>query len=176
MLDAALHALVSPVRDAEEKYVSLLRFLVLKGEGGVQLTPQVNYKLRDGLLVCLTGEGVQRLPAPPQPFEPGAYRLPGGYFVKFQVVKYEEFLKNQPIFKKDLNCCADCAKIQGNVILRKKYYNELGIPQAERPLLPLLADGSEVLWLWGCGFAEGCAPDEYTHEVLTVRTEKTGEA
>ena len=32
------------------------------------------------------------------------------------------------------------------------------------------------LWLWGCGFAEGCAPDEYTHEVLTVRTEKTGEA
>ena len=56
----------------------------------------------------------------------------------------------------------------------KKYYNELGIPQAERPLLPLLADGSEVLWLWGCGFAEGCAPDEYTHEVLTVRTEKQG--
>ena len=107
----------------------------------------------------------------------------------------ENFLKNQPIFKKDLNCCADCAKIQRNAILRtrqpgdffrpagrhlrktlKKYYNELGIPQAERPLLPLLADGSEVLWLWGCGFAEGCAPDEYTHEVLTVRTEKTGEA
>ena len=56
----------------------------------------------------------------------------------------------------------------------KNYYNELGIPQAERPLLPLLADGSEVLWLWGCGFAEGCAPDEYTHEVLTVRTEKQG--
>ena len=43
-------------------------------------------------------------------------------------------------------------------------------------LLPLLADGSEGLWLWGCGFAEGCAPDEYTHEVLTVRTEKIGEA
>ena len=41
---------------------------------------------------------------------------------------------------------------------------------------PLLASGSEVLWLWGSGFAEGCAPDAYTHEVLTVRTEKTGEA
>ena len=195
VLDAALHALVSPVRDAEEKYISLLHFLVLKGEGAVQLTPDVNYKIQDGLLVCLTREGSQTLPAPPQPFEPGDFYLPGGYFVKFQVVKYEEFLKNQPIFKKDLNCCADCAKIQRNAILRtrqpgdffrpagrhlrktlKKYYNELGIPQAERPLLPLLADGSEVLWLWGCGFAEGCAPDEYTHEVLTVRTEKTGEA
>ena len=40
----------------------------------------------------------------------------------------------------------------------KKYYNELGIPQAERPLLPLLADGSEVLWLWGCGFARDVPP------------------
>ena len=38
VLDAALHALVSPVRDAEEKYISLLHFLVLKGEGAVQLT------------------------------------------------------------------------------------------------------------------------------------------
>ena len=104
------------------------------------------------------------------------------------------FLKNQPIFKR-LKLLLECAKIQRECYsahtaagdffrpagrhLRKtlkKYYNELGIPQAERPLLPLLADGSEVLWLWGCGFAEGCAPDEYTHEVLTVRTEKTGEA
>lgn len=54
VLDAALHALVSPVRDAEEKYISLLHFLVLKGEGAVQLTPDVNYKIQDGLLVCWT--------------------------------------------------------------------------------------------------------------------------
>ena len=57
----------------------------------------------------------------------------------------------------------------------KKYYNELGIPQDERPLLPLLADGSEVLWLWGSGFAEGVAPDPYTDEVWMVRTEKAEE-
>ena len=195
VLDAALHALISPVRDAEEKYVNLLRFLVLQREGALQLTPEVTYKIKNGVLLRLTPQGIKPPPAPPQPFTQGCFSLPGGYFVEFQRVKYEEFLKNQPIFKKDLNCCADCAKIQGNAILRtrqpgdffrpagrhlrktlKKYYNELGIPQAERPLLPLLADGSEVLWLWGCGFAEGCAPDEYTHEVLTVRTEKTGEA
>ena len=65
---------------------------------------------------------------------------------------------------------AICEKHSKNIIMNLVYR------QAERPLLPLLADGSEVLWLWGCGFAEGCAPDEYTHEVLTVRTEKTGEA
>ena len=55
----------------------------------------------------------------------------------------------------------------------KKYYNELAVPSKERPLLPLLADGSEVLWLWGSGFAEGLAPDAYTREVLWIRTEKT---
>ena len=55
----------------------------------------------------------------------------------------------------------------------KKYYNEMAIPAAQRPLLPLLADGSEVLWLWGAGFAEGLAPDEFTREVLVIRTEQT---
>ena len=101
VLDAALHALVSPVRDAEEKYISLLRFIVLRGEGAVQLTPEVLFKISGTTLCCLTKEGTQSVPLPPQPFEPGEYRLPGGYFVKFQVVKYEECLKNQPIFKKD---------------------------------------------------------------------------
>ena len=194
VLDAALHALISPVRDAEEKYVNLLRFLVLQREGALQLTPEVTYKIKNGVLLRLTPQGIKPPPAPPQPFTQGCFSLPGGYFVEFQRVKYEEFLKNQPIFKKDLNCCADCAKIQKNLLLRtrlpgdffrpagrhvrktlKKLYNEMGIPQEERPLLPLLADGSEVLWLWGCGFAEGVAPDSYTNEVLTVRTEKAGE-
>ena len=195
VLDAALHTLVSPVRDAEEKYITLLRFLVQRGDGALQLTPEVTYKVRDGVLLCQTPEGVRPPPAPPQPFSEGRFFLPGGYFVEFRRVKYEEFLKNQPIFKKDLNCCADCAKIQGNLVLRtrqpgdffrpagrhvrktlKKYYNELKIPQDERPLLPLLADGREVLWLWGSGFAEGLAPDPYTMEVLVVRTEKEEEA
>lgn len=194
VLDTALHSLVSPVRDAEEKYITLLRFLLQRGEGALQLTPEVTYKVKDGILLRQTPQGIKPPPAPPQPFSEGRFFLPGGYFVEFRRVKYEEFLKNQPIFKKDLNCCADCAKIQKNLLLRtrlpgdffrpagrhvrktlKKLYNEMGIPQEERPLLPLLADGSEVLWLWGCGFAEGVAPDSYTNEVLTVRTEKAGE-
>ncbi len=194
VLDAALHSLVSPVRDAEEKYITLLRFLIQHGEGALQLTPEVTYKVKDGVLLRLTPRGVRPPPAPPQPFSEGRFLLPGGYFVEFRRVKYEEFLKNQPIFKKDLNCCADCAKIQKNLLLRtrlpgdffrpagrhvrktlKKYYNELGIPQDERSLLPLLADGSEVLWLWGSGFAEGVAPDSYTNEVWTVHTEKAEE-
>ena len=194
VLDTALHSLVSPVRDAEEKYITLLRFLLQRGEGALQLTPEVTYKVKDGILLRQTPQGIKPPPAPPQPFSEGRFFLPGGYFVEFRRVKYEEFLKNQPIFKKDLNCCADCAKIQKNLVLRtrlpgdffrpagrhvrktlKNYYNELGIPQKDRPLLPLLANGSEVLWLWGSGFTEGVEPDSFTNEVLTVRTEKAGE-
>lgn len=194
VLTTALHSLVSPVRDAEEKYISLLRFLVLRGEGALQLTPEVTYKVKNGELLRLTQSGSQPPPAPPQPLGEGVFRLPGGYLLEFRAEKCEDFLKNETIFKKDLNCCADYAKIQKSVLLRtrqpgdyfrpagrhirktlKKYYNELGIPPQERPLLPLLADGSEVLWLWGSGFAEGLAPDACTREVLTVRTEKAGE-
>ena len=196
VLDAALHSLVSPVRDAEEKYVSLLRFLVVKGEGALQLTPEVTYKVQNGPagkeLVRISPLGAAPAPAPAQPALPGVYHLPGGYTVALRVEKYEDFLKNAPIFKKDLNCCADYAKISKNIMLRtrqpgddyrprdrhvrktlKKYYNELAIPMNERPLLPLLADGSEVIWLWGSGFADGFAPDRFTREVLVIRTEKT---
>lgn len=196
VLDAALHSLVSPVRDAEEKYVSLLRFLVMKGEGALQLTQDVTYKVQNGParkeLVRISPSGAAPAPAPAQPALPGVYHLPGGYTVALRVEKYEDFLKNAPIFKKDLNCCADYAKISKNIMLRtrqpgddyrprdrhvrktlKKYYNELAIPMNERPLLPLLADGSEVIWLWGSGFAEGFAPDRFTREVLVIRTEKT---
>lgn len=57
VLDAALHALISPVRDAEEKYVNLLRFLVLQREGALQLTPEVTYKIKNGVLLRLTPQG-----------------------------------------------------------------------------------------------------------------------
>ena len=53
--------LVSPVRDAEEKYVSLLRFLVLKGEGALQLTADVSYRVQkyggDKQLVRISAAG-----------------------------------------------------------------------------------------------------------------------
>ena len=196
VLDAALHSLVSPVRDAEEKYVSLLRFLIMKGEGALQLTADVTYKVQKSSsgkeLVRISPAGAAPAPAPAQPALPGVYHLPGGYTIALRVEKYEDFLKNAPSFKKDLNCCADYAKISKNILLRtrqpgddyrprdrhvrktlKKYYNELAIPMNERPLLPLLADGSEVIWLWGSGFAEGLAPDRFTREVLVIRTEKT---
>ena len=37
--------------------------------------------------------------------------------------------------------------------------------------LPLLAAGSEVLWVCGSGFAEGLAPDETTTQILQMEQE-----
>lgn len=58
----------------------------------------------------------------------------------------------------------------------KKLFNELGVKPEERALMPLLADGSEVVWLWGCGFAEGLAPGRDTRTVLVINAERDTEA
>lgn len=189
VLKTALHSLVSAVRDAEEKYVNLLRFLVLRGEGALQLTDAVTYKAKDGRLFCVTAPGAMPPPAPPQPFAPGVYALPGGFTIEARLENYEEFLKYASFSKKDLTSRADYAKIQKNIVLRtrqpgdffrpagrslsktlKKLLNEDAVPPETRGSLPLLAQGSEVLWLWGYGFADGLAPDEHTRQVLVLTT------
>ena len=45
------------------------------------------------------------------------------------------------------------------------------IPAQQRDTLPLLAAGSEVLWVCGSGFAEGLAPDETTTQILQMEQE-----
>lgn len=129
-------------------------------------------------------------PRPPAPFAPGVYSLPGGYDFSARVERVprgENFIKLCSVQKKDLNSCADYGKIQGNVLLRtrqpgdtfrpvrrgvtkplKKLCQELGLGPDERALRPLLARGSQVLWFWGQGFAEGLAPGPDTQDVLII--------
>ena len=35
--------------------------------------------------------------------------------------------------------------------------------------MPLLGCGSQVLWLWGAGFADGLSPDDGTKQILLIR-------
>ena len=194
VLSTAMHRLVGAERDPEEKLVSLLCAVVLRGEGAVQLTTESRYVVHGDVLVREECCCKMPPPAPPQPLAEGHFSLPDGYIMEIQRLKYEKFLKNQAIFKNVLNYAADCAKIQGNIQLRtrdagdtfrpagrhvrktlKKFYNEQGYTARERRFLPLLARGSEVLWLWGCGFAEGTAPNDGTDEVLHIQIKKTGE-
>ena len=204
ILDMALHSLVEPVRDAEEKYIRLLADLVEKGSGAVQLTDAVRFCARDGVLwreeadqnTRRQGEKADCLKFEVSLPEGGDYPLPGGRTLHIRVVSacFEE--KTQGVHKKDLKNQADYAKINSICpVLRlrcrqpgdrfrpagrgvdrelRKWMNEAGIPPRERDTLPLLAAGRQVLWVCGEGFADGLAPGPDTGQLLQVELENFG--
>ena len=200
LLETALHSLVAPVRDAEEKYVQLLCGLVRRGSGAVQLTDRVRFCAGDG---CFWQEIVPERPRQQedkrpesQPFQPekqAEYGFAGGWKVTAELFTADFEEKIQVVHKKDLKNRADYARITtlyAGLVLRtrqpgdvyrpagrsvhnrlRKWMNETGIPAQMRDQLPLLAAGSEVLWVCGAGFAEGLAPDEGTAQVLQMEME-----
>ena len=200
LLETALHSLVAPVRDAEEKYVQLLCGLVRRGSGAVQLTDRVRFCAKDG---CFWQEIVPERPRQQedkrpesQPFQPekqAEYCLAGGWKVTAGLFTADFEEKIQVVHKKDLKNQADYARITtlyAGLVLRtrqpgdvyrpagrsvhnrlRKWMNETGIPASQRDQLPLLAAGSEVLWVCGAGFAEGLAPDADTAQVLQMEME-----
>ena len=200
LLETALHSLVAPVRDAEEKYVQLLCAVVRQGSGAVQLTGQVRFCAGNG---CLRQETLlQALPRQPEclpqqvPFCPEKqpeFRMRGGWKGKAELLKADFEEKIQVVHKKDLKNRADYARITtlyAGLVLRtrqpgdvyrpagravhnrlRKWMNEADIPAQQRDTLPLLAAGSEVLWVCGSGFAEGLAPDETTTQILQMEQE-----
>jgi len=204
ILEAALHQLTSPVRDAEEKYIRLLCGIVRQGSGAVQLTDRVRFCAENGFFWREEQQAAQeceteRLPEK-QPFCPEKQTktlLPGGWKVTAEVFPADFEEKIQVVHKKDLKNRADYARITTlytGLVLRgrqpgdrfrpagrgvskelRKWMNEAGIPPRQREHLPVLADGSTVLWVCGGGFAEGLAPTESTGQVLQLECEKMEE-
>ena len=191
VLQAALHALISPVRDAEEKILLLAQETVLRGAGSVSLTDTVCLEAKQGRLLLRTvpgrtGEsGGEKTPAPRFLPAPGEYRFPGE--PGFAVRVYEEAVKKQILSENVLKNGADYDKIPCGAVLRtrrqgdrfrlpgrgvsksvKKLMIELGIDPAVRDSLPLLAADEQVLWLWGQGFAHGLRPDGDTKRLLII--------
>lgn len=95
------------------------------------------------------------------------------------------------IHKYDLTNAADCAKIDGKLVLRarksgdsfadprrgcaktlKKLFNERGIPPAERARVPLVCGPNGVVWLSGEGVAAQYAASGETKEILLFETER----
>ena len=195
VLEAALHLLVSPVRDAEEKYVRLLAGLVRQGSGAVQLTEAVRFCAGQGML--WREETLQPLPPVPlQAFAPqkqAVYPLPGGKMLRATLQKRNFGEKIQVVHKKDLKNQADYARIATlypALVLRsrqpgdrfrpmgrgvskplRKWMNEADIPPALRDGMPLLASGSTVLWVCGTGFAQDLAPDADSKWILQLETD-----
>lgn len=203
LLEQAAHLLVTPVRDAEERYIRLVCGLVQAGGGAVQLRRTVRLCAGGGLLWLEEAAALPQepeAPAAPVPFAPektGVYALPGGFVLQSRLRDGTFYEKTQVVHKKDLKNQADYARItlsHSALVLRsrrpgdrfrpagrgvskslRKFMNEAAVPLQERDRLPLLADGSEVLWLCGFGFADGLAPDGDTRRVLELWPQEKGE-
>ena len=195
MLEAAAHALVAPHRDPEERYIRLVCRMVRQGSGAVQLRPDVRLRAGQGRLRRETPpEGDAPLEASSfRPEKRTEYPLGGGKILRARVEKGSFQEKTQVVHKKDLKNVADYARItmlhpaltlrsrlpgdtyrpagRGVTKPLRKWMNEQAIPPAERDRLPLLADGSEVVWVCGAGFAEGLAPDGETGLALRLEIE-----
>ena len=201
ILETALHRLAAPVRDPEEKYIRLLAQLVQQGSGAVQLTGKVRFCAADGVLRQETqaesagwdADAAAAFTAALQAGKPARMPLPGGKTLTARVFPADFEEKIQVVHKKDLKNRADYARITTlytSLVLRsrlpgdrfrpagrgvskelRKWMNEAGVPARLRDTLPLLADGSNVLWVCGAGFAEGLAPDAESKWLLQLETD-----
>ena len=200
LLETALYSLVAPVRDAEEKYVQLLCAVVRQGSGAVQLTGQVRFCAGNGCLrqEMLPDVLPRQLESAPQQVpllleKQPEFRLRGGWKGKAELLKADFEEKIQVVHKKDLKNRADYARITTlytGLVLRarqpgdrfrpagrglskplRKWMNEAGVPNELRDTLPLLASGSEILWVCGEGFADGLAPDTESRWILHLDAE-----
>ena len=196
VLEAAAHALVAPHRDPEERYIRLVCRMVQQGSGAVQLRPDVRQRAGQGRLRRETPPPEGAAPLEASSFRPEKrteYPLGGGKILRARVEKGSFQEKTQVVHKKDLKNVADYARItmlhpaltlrsrlpgdtyrpagRGVTKPLRKWMNEQAIPPAERDRLPLLADGSEVVWVCGAGFAEGLAPDGETGLALRLEIE-----
>ena len=196
VLEAAAHALVAPHRDPEERYIRLVCRMLRQGSGAVQLRPDVRLRAGQGRLRRETPPPEGATPLEASSFRPEKrteYPLGGGKILRARVEKGSFQEKTQVVHKKDLKNVADYARItmlhpaltlrsrlpgdtyrpagRGVTKPLRKWMNEQAIPPAERDRLPLLADGSEVVWVCGAGFAEGLAPDGETGLALRLEIE-----
>ncbi len=192
--EQAMYQLVAPLRDAEQKYIDALCQLVQQGSGALQLTEDVRFAVVEGFLqLQRVSRTLVKMDEMTQyyPLQEGRYTFPSGFCVKVELIRLENTEKIHLVHKKDLKNYADYDKIKASLLLRcrypgdimtlsergitktiKKLYNELKIPESQRALLPLLADGQKVVWLWGQGFAQGYAPTEQTKSILRITEEK----
>lgn len=56
----------------------------------------------------------------------------------------------------------------------KDYFIDEKIPRSERDRIPLLADGSHILWIIGYRLSDGCKIGEETKRVLEIDAEFPG--
>lgn len=168
---------------------------VLAGERqAAQLPGGLQATLLKGRLYVGPSAKPEPEPAYMFPLAPGRLDLPGGYAIHVEISETcDKFIKCEIKRQKSLTFAADYAKINCGVFRTrrtgdsfapkgrgvtktvKKWMNEQGILPHLRDTLPLLADGSTVLWVWGEGFCHSVQPGADTKRLLLIHCEEKRE-
>ncbi len=109
------------------------------------------------------------------------------FFIAFQIINYEKTVNFEKIQKKDLKNLADYGKIKCNSIFRvknqgdmfrkafsnvnkplKKVYSEAKLSAHLRESNLVLANGSEIIWAAGFGFAHDYLPAPGTQQCIKL--------
>lgn len=54
----------------------------------------------------------------------------------------------------------------------KKLYNEMKLPVAIRPSVPVIADKEKVIWVFGAGYNKKCEITRETEKIMTIKVEE----
>lgn len=168
---------------------------VLAGERkAAQLPGGLQATLLKGRLYVGHNTGAEPLPDYAISLAPGRLELPGGYAITVEISETcDNFINCEIKRQKSLTFAADYAKINCGVFRTrrtgdtfapkgrgvtktvKKWMNEQGILPHMRDTLPLLADGSTVLWVWNEGFCHSVQPGAGTKRLLLIHCEEKRE-
>lgn len=123
------------------------------------------------------------------PFKEGLIELPGGINLLVSVEKTDKnYCDEEKKEQKGLTFKADYDRIRENCVFRgrlsgdsyrpagrgvtktlKKWMSEEGIPPAQRRQWPLLAQGSNVLWVARYGFCDGVQVTQNTQKIVHIQ-------
>ncbi|NCC07770.1 MAG: tRNA lysidine(34) synthetase TilS [Clostridia bacterium] len=180
----ALRLLITPHADATKPRIDLADACVING-GAVQLSSKIIISSKQGILrvqpAAIAKTDWQ------QPFSLGSFAAPDGSVFTVTTQSYEKIINFEKQCKKHLKFCADYDRITKNTCFRtrragdtfcmagrgvtkklKDIFTEARLSQQTRVLLPVLAQGSTVLWADGFGFAQSVAANENTKIILTI--------
>ena len=182
---AALAELIAQREKQEKTALTEQAYDVLRKGGALQIGTNCVLRVSQGRL---------RLEPPkiPQeegtlPLEPGTFSLPGNLLLKIEFFPVENVVVLGKDEEKAFNFYADCARILRTAQFRtrrpgdlfsppgcrcskllKKLYSQAKISPVMRAVLPVLAQGSRVLWAADFGFAEGLAITADTKQAVKI--------
>ncbi len=184
----ALRVLILASGTKPEKTALCGRALALleQGRGAVSLGDGIRLEASQGQLRLIRPEE-ERADLWVEPFRTGEIAAPAGAVLEIRCEKCENFKFSLKDEKKALKFYADYDKIKTHTHFRtrrtgdrfspagrgvtkplKKWLSEAKLPPGRRETLPVLAEGSEILWAQGFGFAQCVQMTQATKTAVTI--------